>query len=95
MFSPTFECSLDGLRSAVRLRHVLWGTVDPDAAAERYMRGYGISEADPLGTLRGRISMVIVDIEHLSVCDGVECSQPMAHRPDDRASVAAPVLDWS
>jgi len=41
--------------------------------------------------------MLIVDIEHLSVCDGVECSQPMAHAPRDRPpkALADAVIDWS
>lgn len=75
MLTPKFETSLDGLRSAVRLRHALWGTPNPEQAARRYMHGYGIS--DPLAhqaeVLRGRIDVVVRDIEHLSVCVDSEC----------------------
>jgi hypothetical protein len=68
-FSPSFECSLDGLRSAVRLRYVLWGVKDPDAKTQTYMDGYAISEengTDP-EVLRKRIELIIGDIEREAV----------------------------
>ena len=65
MFSPIFECTLAGLRSAVRLRYVVWGVEDPDAKTDTYMRGYAMSEenhADP-GVIRKRIEVIIDNIE--------------------------------
>lgn len=65
MFSPSFECTLDGLRSAVRLRYTVWGVKDPEAKTDTYMRGYAISEenhADP-GVIRKRIEVIIDNIE--------------------------------
>jgi hypothetical protein len=64
-FSPSFECSLDGLRSAVRLRYVVWGVMSPTAKTQTYMEGYAISEengTDP-EVLRKRIELIIGDIE--------------------------------
>lgn len=65
MFSPSFQCTLDGLRSAVRLRYVVWGVENPDAKTATYMRGYAMSEenhADP-GVIRKRIEVIIDNIE--------------------------------
>lgn len=64
-FSPSFECSLEGLRSAVRLRYVVWGVKDPDAKTDTYMSGYQVSEenyADPQ-VIRKRIEVIIDNIE--------------------------------
>lgn len=76
MFSPSFECTMDGLRSAVRLRHTLLGTPDPEAATARYMRGHGISTSAPdaADVLRRRILIIIEDIEHLAACQDPECT---------------------
>lgn len=68
MFSPSFECDLDGLASAVRLRYTVWGAKDPVAKTVVYMDGYRISEAngtDP-GVIRKRIELIISDIEEHS-----------------------------
>lgn len=65
MFSPSFECSLDGLASAVRLRYTVWGSTDPVAQTATYMDGFRISEpdfADP-ELIRARIEIIIGDIE--------------------------------
>ena len=65
MFSPSFECTLDGLASAVRLRYTVWGVADPVAKTAVYMDGFRISEAgwaDP-EVLRARIEIIIADIE--------------------------------
>jgi hypothetical protein len=64
-FSPSFECTLDGLRSAVRLRYTVWGVKDPEAKTAVYMDGYGLSQengSDP-GVIRDRIEIIIGDIE--------------------------------
>lgn len=66
MFSPSFECSLAGLRSAVRLRYTLTGAPDPEAAAARYMVGASRLSDDP-AALRQRIQLVIWDIERISL----------------------------
>jgi len=74
MFSPTFECSLDGLASAVRLRYVVWGHEDPTTATMRYMDDYRLSldyHADPV-YLRMRIECVIEDIERVTVEQAAE-----------------------
>lgn len=71
MFSPSFECSLDGLRSAVRLRFTLWG-MTPDqseARAALYVDSYRVTSGtiEPR-LLRRRIEKIIEDIEHLTEC---------------------------
>lgn len=65
MFSPVFECSLDGLASAVRLRYTVWGSPDPVAQTAVYMDGYRISETGwaDLEVIRKRIEIIIGDIE--------------------------------
>lgn len=67
MMSPTFECSMEGLRSAVRLRAVVQGRPDPDSVADWYMTGASRDARlnDP-AALRARIVVVISDIEHLT-----------------------------
>lgn len=63
--SPSFECTLDGLASAVRLRYTVWGVSDPVAKTSVYMDGYRISEADWADPelIRARIEIIISDIE--------------------------------
>lgn len=79
--SPSFECTLDGLRSAVRLRHTLMGVPSPEQAAARYMRGYAISSAarEHPETLRKRIEIIIGDIEHLTSCEEPETCGMVVH----------------
>lgn len=63
--SPSFECTLDGLASAVRLRYTVWGVSDPVAKTAVYMGGFRVSEpdfADP-ELIRARIEIIISDIE--------------------------------
>lgn len=68
MFSPTFECSLDGLRSAVRLRAVVQGHADPDARVSAYFaaRAWRMNPAPTSDELRQWIQVVIEDIEELT-----------------------------
>lgn len=65
MFSPIFECTLEGLASAVRLRYTVWGVKDPEAKTIVYMDGFRISEADhgDPQVIRARIELIISDIE--------------------------------
>lgn len=81
MFSPSFPCSLDGLRSAARLRHTLIGSPDPEAAAARYMRGYGVANATYAApdTIRARVELIIGDIEHLTSCESPESCRVLVH----------------
>lgn len=81
MFSPSFECTLDGLRSAARLRYTLTGAPDPESAAARYMRGYGVSSATyaEAETIRARIQTIIGDIEHLTTCTEPETCRLLVH----------------
>lgn len=80
MMSPTFECSLEGLRSAVRLRYVVWGNPDPDLKTEHYMSGYPISEKkwDQTETIRSRIKLLIRDIEIATAADQRELAERFA-----------------
>lgn len=61
MFSPSFECSLAGLHSAVRLRAVVTGNPGPERVADSYM--WGVREDEDPDFLRMRIELVIADIE--------------------------------
>lgn len=81
MFSPSFECTLAGLRSAARLRYTLTGAPDPESAAARYMRGYAIASATyaEAETIRGRIEVIIGDIEHLTTCRDPEMCRVLVH----------------
>lgn len=81
MFSPSFPCTLDGLRSAARLRYTLTGAPDPEQAAARYMRGYGVQTATwaEVETIRARIEVIIADIEHLTSCAEPETCREMVH----------------
>jgi len=81
MFSPSFACTLDGLRSAARLRYTLTGAPDPENAAARYMRGYAVSSATyaEAETIRGRIQVIIGDIEHLTTCTEPETCRVLVH----------------
>lgn len=92
MFSPSFECSLDGLRSAVRLRFTLWG-MTPDqseARAALYVDNYRLTGAQWWELLRQRIELVIADIEHLTDCDVQKCPDT-AHVVPEIREPATPV----
>ena len=80
MFSPSFECSLDGLRSAVRLRNTLMGVTDPAKAAVRYMQKYTATyPASDVARIRARIELLIGDIEHISSCESPETCGAIVH----------------
>lgn len=80
MFSPSFECSPDGLRSAVRLRNTLMGVPDPEAAAVRYLARYAACRSlTDLAEIRDRIELLIGDIEHLSLCASPETCGAIVH----------------
>lgn len=68
MFSPSFECSLAGLHSAVRLRAVVSGETDPETYADRYMESFSTNRRSTrgAGALRDRLELVIDDIERLT-----------------------------
>jgi len=61
MFSPSFECSRAGLRSAVRLRAVVEKYPDPERVAEFYMAG--VHDSEDAGFIRRRIELAIEHIE--------------------------------
>jgi hypothetical protein len=76
VMSPSFECSLDGLASAVRLRYTVWGVADPVAKTAVYMDGYRISESgweDP-EVIRARIELIIGDIERHTAWKDIEAN---------------------
>lgn len=81
MFSPSFECNLNGLRSAARLRYTLTGAPDPERSAARYVRGYAVSNTDyaQAEVIRARITRIIADIEHLTTCTEPETCRVLVH----------------
>lgn len=81
MLSPSFACTLDGLRSAARLRYTLTGSPDPEQAAARYLRGYAVSSSAyaEAETIRARIQVIIADIEHVTTCEEPATCPVMVH----------------